>query len=198
MVNPRRNVDRFAPIPARMVRLTILATNNQTEPCLDELEVYSAATAGGVAAAKRRRGPAPAVVRRRLRSIPITRIHKIAHLNDGQTGNSHSWISNVPGKGSDHARRGRKPATIDRVVWGRDREGVFRDRLATEYYLEVALEPGRWQVVASSLDRVPYDPQTTSGACSGRGQRSLLEERREAARTVRPRSARGSPNWARR
>ena len=49
--------------------------------------------------------------------------------------------------------------TIDRVVWGRDREEAFRDRLATEYYVEAALEPGGWQVVASSLDRVPFDPQ---------------------------------------
>ena len=30
-----------------------------------------------------------------------------------------------------------KAETIDRVVWGRDREGQYRDRLATEYYLEV-------------------------------------------------------------
>jgi hypothetical protein len=45
---------------------------------------------------------------------------------------------------------------IDRVVWGRDREEVYRDRLATHYYLEAAAEPGRWQVVASSLDRAPY------------------------------------------
>ena len=54
---------------------------------------------------------------------------------------------------------GPSPRLIDRVVWGRDREEVYRDRLATEYYLEAALEPGRWQVVASSLDRVPYDPE---------------------------------------
>ena len=46
--------------------------------------------------------------------------------------------------------RGPKPVTIDRVVWGRDREEAYRDRLATEYYIEAALEPSRWQVVASS------------------------------------------------
>ena len=74
------------------------------------------------------------------------------------TGNSHSWISKVPGKGSI-TLSWPEAVMIDRVVWGRDREEAYRDRLATEYYLEAALEPGRWQVVASSLDRVPYDPQ---------------------------------------
>ena len=68
----------------------------------------------------------------------------------------------MPGKGSITIAWP-EPATIDRVVWGRDREEVYRDRLATEYYLEAALEPGRWQVVASSLDRVRYDPSAVGG-----------------------------------
>ena len=38
-VNPRRNVERIAPVTAKSVRFTILATNN-LEPCLDELEVF--------------------------------------------------------------------------------------------------------------------------------------------------------------
>ena len=95
---------------------------------------------------------------RARRPRPGAAIHKIAHLNDGQTGNSHSWISKVPGKGSI-TLTWPKPVTIDRVVWGRDRDEVYRDRLPTEYYIEAALEPTRWQVVASSLDRVPYGAQ---------------------------------------
>jgi mono/diheme cytochrome c family protein len=157
MVNVRRNVDRFAPVSARMIRFTILATSNQIEPCLDEVEVYSASSPGGppprnVAAASAG-GIATA-----SSEYPGAAIHKIAHLNDGQTGNSHSWISKVPGKGSI-TLTWPKPETIDRVVWGRDRDETFRDRLPTEYFIETALEPTRWQVVASSLDRVPYDPQ---------------------------------------
>ena len=42
MVNARRNVERFAPVKARMIRLTILATSDRAEPCLDEVEVYTA------------------------------------------------------------------------------------------------------------------------------------------------------------
>ena len=97
---------------------------------------------------------------------PGSEIHKIAHLNDGRLGNGRSWISRVPGKGSITIAWP-EPATIDRVVWGRDREEVYRDRLATEYYLEVALEPGQWQVVASSLDRVRYDSGTAAVKSTG-------------------------------
>ncbi len=39
-VNPRYNVDRFAPVTAKFVRFTVRATNN-LEPCIDELEVFS-------------------------------------------------------------------------------------------------------------------------------------------------------------
>ena len=39
-MNIRRNVDRFPAILARAVRFTILTTNG-SEPCLDELEVYT-------------------------------------------------------------------------------------------------------------------------------------------------------------
>jgi mono/diheme cytochrome c family protein len=156
-VNSRRNVERFAPIEARMVRLTILATNNQIEPCIDELEVFTAdetprnvalASAGGKAWASS--------------EYPNADIHKIAHLNDGQVGNSQSWISRVAGKGTVMVQWP-QAATIDRVVWGRDRLGQYRDRLPTEYYLEAAPEPGAWQVVASSLDRVPFRADATPG-----------------------------------
>ncbi len=179
MVSPMRNVERFTPIPARMVRLTILATNNQTEPCLDEVEVYSAAAlkgaaprnvaevaAGGRATASSEYAGAP--------------IHKIAHLNDGLLGNSHSWISKVPGKGSITLSW---PETmiIDRVVWGRDREGAFRDRVATEYYVEAAVEPSRWQVVASSLDRVPYSAQGNQPSAAALSSSNVAANQEQAS-----------------
>jgi hypothetical protein len=155
-VRAERNVERFAPVLARGVRMVILATGDRMEPCLDEVEVYLAraadshrppvnvalASAGGVASASS--------------EFPNSTIHRIVHLNDGRHGNGRSWISRVPGKGSITITWP-EPRMIDRVVWGRDRDGVYRDRLATEYYIEAALEPGQWQVIASSLDRVPYN-----------------------------------------
>ena len=143
--------------------MTILATSDQTEPCIDEFEVFTAgdtprnvalASAGGKASASS--------------EYPDAAIHKIAHLNDGQTGNSHSWISQVPGKGTVTIEWP-QAATIDRIVWSRDREGQFTDRLATEYYLEVALKPGEWHVVASSVDRLPFRADGRPGARRTRG-----------------------------
>ena len=161
MVNARRNVERFRPVTAKMVRLTILATADGTEPCIDEIEAYTARTSdltkspvnvarssvGGEASASS--------------AYSGSAIHKTVHLNDGRVGNGKSWISKTPGKGFVTIVW-REAALIDRVVWGRDREGIYRDRVATEYYLEAALEPGRWQVVASSLDRVRHDPNVST------------------------------------
>ena len=41
-VNAGRNEEPFSPTPARAVRFTILATNDNAEPCIDELEIYEA------------------------------------------------------------------------------------------------------------------------------------------------------------
>ena len=130
--------------------MTILATSNQTEPCIDELEVFTAgdsprnvalASAGGKASASS--------------EYPDSPIHKIAHLNDGQTGNSQSWISRVPGKGTLTIEWPRAE-TIDRVVWGRDREGQYRDRLADRVLPGGGPEAGRvarGRLVARSRSR---------------------------------------------
>src|SRR5262249_35338942 len=40
-VNARHNVERFTPVKARFVRFVVEATNN-LEPCIDELEVFTA------------------------------------------------------------------------------------------------------------------------------------------------------------
>src|SRR6185436_18254468 len=45
---------------------------------------------------------------------------------------------------------------IDKVIWGRDRDLRYTDRLALGYRIEVATESNVWQVVASSVDRRPY------------------------------------------
>jgi hypothetical protein len=145
-VNPRRNVERFAPVKARFLRFTVLATNS-AEPCIDELEVFTA-------------GPEPRNVAlagagtkaTASSTLPGHAIHKLEHINDGQYGNSRSWISNEPGRGWVQLEL-KEPVVVDRVVWGRDREGKFTDRLPTQYRIEVEGEPGSWKTVASSDDR---------------------------------------------
>jgi hypothetical protein len=54
--------------------------------------------------------------------------------------------------------------TIERVVWGRDREGKFTDRLATDYLIEVAGASGQWRAVADASDRRKFDPKDTKPA----------------------------------
>jgi hypothetical protein len=151
-VHPRRNVDRFAAVAARYVRFVIAATADGTHPCLDELEVYSAgpvprnlALASGGAKAS-----ASSV-------LPGFLIHKIEHINDGQVGNGHSWISNELGKGWVLITLPRL-ARIDRVVWGRDREEKYTDRLPNDYRIEVSADGKNWKPVAGSWDRLPYRP----------------------------------------
>jgi mono/diheme cytochrome c family protein len=149
-VNRLKNVERFAPVSARFVRMTIAETT-QGEPCLDELEVFAAEDHSNNVALASHGTKATA-----SSSLPGYAIHKLAHVHDGRYGNSWSWISNERGKGwvqLDFPRTIR----IDRIVWSRDREenGRYNDRTPTKYRIEVAIEPGAWQTVASSDDRLP-------------------------------------------
>ena len=146
-VQPGRNVEHFAPILARFVRFTIQATNDGTEPCLDELEFYSPdANPKNLALAL------SGSTARASSLYPGSPFHAVEHLNDGQVGNPRSWISREPGAGWAEIELP-APAVIDRIVWARDRQGVYRDRLPTRYTIEVATEPGAWHAVADSTDR---------------------------------------------
>src|SRR5439155_13369129 len=148
-----------APIRGRKVRFTVAKTTD-AEPCIDELEVYTAepqprnialASSGTKASASS--------------VFPNSEIHRLEHINDGQHGNSRSWISNERGKGWVELEF---PATvvISRVIWGREREQKFAERLALEYRIEVGTGSNDWQLVASSADRQPY--------VAGRKQAPLL------------------------
>jgi hypothetical protein len=172
-VNPLSNTERFVPVRAKFVRLVVLATNS-AEPCIDELEIYTA-------------GPEPRNVA--LASLgtratssgdyPGAAIHKLEHINDGQYGNGRSWISNQAGRGWVQLELPQAEA-IDRVVWGRDREGKYADRLAVRYRVEVALAPGAWQIVASSEDRAAPDSAVTDTALA-----KLLGRRAELSKQLR-------------
>lgn len=187
-VNSQRNVDRFEPVSARFVRFTVEATN-ASEPCLDELEVFTA-------------GEAPLNVALKSAGAKVTTsgvyangaeaIHQLAHVNDGQYGNGRSWISSENGRGWVQIELA-EPATIDRVVWGRDRELKYRDRTATQYRIDVALEPGQWLTVATHLDRRPFDPNANLAGGrdidrlpreSAEEYRRLLAEKAELAKAL--------------
>lgn len=144
-VAARENIESFAPIEARWVRFTIRASTGG-EPCIDELEVW----AGEQNVALASRGTRPSA----SGTLPGYDIHKLEHINDGKKGNTRSWISNEDGRGWVQLEFV-KPERIDRIVWGRDHDGQFFDRLATDYVIEAASDTNHWQVVASSEDRQP-------------------------------------------
>ena len=185
-VHPRQNVERFEPVLAKFVRFTVLETSG-LEPCVDELEIFSSgdkprnialASLGAKATASS--------------VFPNAAIHKLEHINDGLYGNNHSWISSEAGKGWVQIELPEVQA-ISKVVWGRDREEKFADRLATKYRIEVATDTNSWSVVADSTDRHRYVPGQKSFPLDSMESltgdqhtrlRSLLDERTKLERKI--------------
>ena len=164
MVNARENVDRFEPVATGRVRFTILQTN-RLEPCIDELEIYDTS---GVNVALAGHG---ASVRSSGDRVSPDR-HELRLVNDGRYGNSSSWMSDEAGRGWLEVAFP-EVKKIDRVVWGRDREGQYGDRLPTDYRIEIEVaetaspetenpeaassDAGEWRTIADAGDRQPYD-----------------------------------------
>ncbi|MEZ5942093.1 MAG: PSD1 and planctomycete cytochrome C domain-containing protein [Planctomycetaceae bacterium] len=145
-VNALHNIEEFDAVEAKVVRFTILATN-ASQPCLDELVLFAGSQQVGL---QGQGGKA-----RCSSSLPGYEIHKLEHINDGKFGNSHSWISNEAGAGWVEIELP-TVAKIDRIEWGRDREGRYADRLATKYRIEITDAAGNKHEVASSEDRKPF------------------------------------------
>lgn len=184
MVNARENVDRISPVKTKQVRFIIQATNN-LEPCLDELEVFNTAGENIALAAAGTRVTSSG-------DIVAPNRHELRFVNDGNYGNSRSWMSNAKGQGWVILEFPQEE-TIDRIVWGRDRQGEYADRLAVEYTIEVAERPGQWRIVADSSDRQKYDPSNkTPPAFSSHGltedqtreAKSLLQEKADLAAKI--------------
>ena len=150
-VNAKRNVERFKPVKSRFIRFTTLATsnNNRYEPCLDELEIYATGNSakniawaenGTKATSSGEYGPSER--------------HRLEHINDGKYGNEHSWIASKRSGGWVQLELP-EVSEINKIVWGRDRNEKFKDRLAIRYQIETSLDGSNWEMVASSQDRAP-------------------------------------------
>ena len=152
------NTERFAPVDAKFVRFSISETT-QLQPCLDELEVF---TSGG----KSRNIALASLGTKATASstLPGYAIHQLAHINDGEYGNDHSWISDENGRGWVQLEFAR-PQLIDRVVWSRDRDNVARynDRLPTKYAVEVSKDGIEWNRVAGQEDRLAISTKLSVG-----------------------------------
>jgi len=149
MVNAKLNVDRFAAVTTNRLRFSIHNTNDLA-PCIDEFEVFNS---DDINVALASRG---AVVTSSGDTTVADR-HELRFVHDGQYGNSRSWMSSEIGKGWVEVEFS-GPQTIDRVVWARDREEKYSDRLATEYSIEILSAQETWVKVADSSDRETFDP----------------------------------------
>jgi len=167
-VQPRRNVERFAAVETRFVRFTVTATVDRSEPCIDELELYGPdPQSGNLALASRgARATASSV-------YPNNPLHRIEHVNDGRLGNGRSWISGKPGQGWVQIELPQS-AQIERIVWGRDREQQYRDRLPRDYRIDVSTDGHSWKAIAGSWDRRPPGQSMVTSEFV----RALLDERR--------------------
>lgn len=143
----------FAPQPAKYVRVVL--RNSQGEPCIDELEVYGPDGDRNLAiAASGAKASASSL-------LPGYAIHQVAHLNDGRYGNSRSWIA--AGTRSEWAQiELPQPHAVSKVVFSRDREGRFADRLAGAVEIRLSDDGQNWRSVATLSDSLmlPDGPLT--------------------------------------
>lgn len=145
-VNAKENVESFPTTLTKYVRFTIDGAS-RGQPCIDELQILDtrkknvALASGGAKASSG--------------GDFVHALHKLEHINDGQFGNSRSWIAKEA-KGWVQIELP-EPVEIASIRWGRDKLGQYSDRLATRYRIEakVKLEDD-WVLLASSNSRLPY------------------------------------------
>ena len=149
-VTPQLNTERISPLSARRLRFTILDTN-VLEPCIDELEVFDGA-GRNVALATAGTKPSSSG------NLVTAGVHELEHVNDGHYGNGRSWMAATRNE-SWVMLEFEQPVMIERIVWGRDRTGYFKDRTPTAYRIEVSAGTGdddTWTLVADWTDRQAF------------------------------------------
>jgi hypothetical protein len=135
----RPNVVVFPAQQARFVRLTINASIGG-QPCIDELELYAQESEHNLALASR---GAKATASSCMSGVAI---HKVAHLNDGQYGNSHSWIA-AGGENEWAQIELPESSRITKLVFSRDRLGDYHDRLPQGVLVSVSEDGVHWKEV---------------------------------------------------
>ncbi|MCP4450318.1 MAG: discoidin domain-containing protein [Planctomycetes bacterium] len=136
---------------ARYVRLVIVDESG-SQTCIDELEVYGQGTEENLALASR---GAKATA---SSCLPGYRIHRVEHLNDGLYSNRHSWIA--AGQVNEWAQIELPQARqLTRVVFSRDREGQFRDRMPHIVEVRLSMDGRTWQTACRVKADLPPAPQ---------------------------------------
>lgn len=180
-ISARLNEDTFAPVMAKFVRFTILATRDNTEPCLDELQIFAQGNNGNLAlASSGARATASSL-------LPGYAVHQIPHLNDGKLGNEFSWISKEAGTGWAQIELP-KVFAVNRVLWSRDGSELarFDDRVPMSYRIEISLDGKAWQTVSTEAGRAlkgdyihPNQLQAVLTDAENAERKALLAERQK-------------------
>jgi len=154
---PAEAVD-FPPQEARFVRVAIHETSGNSQPGIDELEIYGPDGKENLALAAR------GAVATASSLLPGYAIHQVKHLNDGQYGNDHSWIAATSGREWAQIELS-KPTPVARVLITRDRSGKYSDRVPEVFEVLVSQDGQQWQSVAKRertgahrARRLPYLP----------------------------------------
>ena len=135
----RPNALDFPATRARFVRF-FCHESAPGQLCIDELEVYG--PAGGVNLALAAGGAKASA----SSCLPGYAIHRVEHLNDGRTGNDRSWIA-AGDRGEWAQIELPGAAEVSRVVFSRDRQGRFRDRMPLLLDIRVSGDGRQWRTV---------------------------------------------------
>lgn len=157
--------ETFEPRAVRYVRFTIHDANlhptlGLIEPCIDEFEILTdEPTPRNVALASQG-------TRVSASGSRTSEIHKLEHIHDGLYGNSHSWMSSEAGRGWVQFELPQLER-VGKVLWSRDREGKFSDRLPTAFTLEAGPSLDQMMtVVSQGVCRAPVNARRNTDRIS--------------------------------
>ncbi|MBM3889254.1 MAG: hypothetical protein FJ388_09030, partial [Verrucomicrobia bacterium] len=136
------NAITFPAQEAKFVRFVIQASSGG-QACVDELEICGADGKRNLALAK---DGAKASASSCLSGHAI---HKIEHLNDGLYGNGHSWIAATTGEEWAQIELP-TPTQVSKIIFSRDREGRYRDRVPVAFEVRLSLDGKQWKTVSKA------------------------------------------------
>ena len=149
----------FDRVPAKFLRMAIYSSLGG-DPAIDELLVHDSSEQNADNLAR-----AEGAVVSASSCIEGYEIHKITNLTDGRFGNGSAWVA------ASAASREKpqwvqlewtSPVDVSRVVFSRDRDGVYSDRVPMNVEILVSLDGNDWTSVAN-LRGASFDPQGNGG-----------------------------------